>query len=164
MDAFWKLTAVNIKVCLYVQLVQEGMNEMFYLTIHSTYLRFDGVKHMVNHHSDSDRGKPLPAHGILFSISSKVSFICIIPHTTDNIYHCFCYTIRGALAGTRNNSMGPTTKDRPDDPSHHERTLLPRSYLSLRTWFRVRHVNASCAFYSSVLYVPQSAEMDSFRL
>ena len=23
-------------------------------------------------------------------------------------------------------------KDRPDDPSHHERTLLPRSYISLR--------------------------------
>ena len=22
-------------------------------------------------------------------------------------------------------------KDRPDDPSHHERTLLPRSYISL---------------------------------
>ena len=148
MDAFWKLPAVNRKVCLYVQLVQEGMNEMFYLTTHSTYLRFDGVKHMVNDHSDSYRGKPLPAHGILFSISS-------IPQP---------YTSRGALAGTRNNSMGPTTKDRSDDPSHHERTLLPRSYLSLRTWFRVRHVNASCAFYSSVLYVPQSAEMDSFRL
>ena len=25
----------------------------------------------------------------------------------------------------------PTMKDRSDDPSHHERTLLPRSYLSL---------------------------------
>ena len=25
-------------------------------------------------------------------------------------------------------------KDRSDDPSHHERTLLPRSYISLPTW------------------------------
>ena len=28
---------------------------------------------------------------------------------------------------------GTTTKDRPDDPSHHERTLLPRSYILLPT-------------------------------
>ena len=40
-------------------------------------------------------------------------------HRKDNIYHGLCYTSRGALAGTRNRSMGS---------SHHERTLLPRSY------------------------------------
>ena len=28
------------------------------------------------------------------------------------------------------------TKDRSDDPSHHERTLLPRSYISLPQWMR----------------------------
>ena len=28
------------------------------------------------------------------------------------------------------------TKDRSDDPSHHERTLLPRSYISLRIFIR----------------------------
>ena len=27
-------------------------------------------------------------------------------------------------------------KDRSDDPSHHERTLLPRSYISLQEWSR----------------------------
>ena len=32
--------------------------------------------------SDSERGNPLPPlHGLLFSISSKESFICTIPHT-----------------------------------------------------------------------------------
>ena len=56
--------------------------EMLYLTTHSTYyLRLYGVGHMVKDHSDSERGNPLPPHRLLFSISSKGSFICIIPQT-----------------------------------------------------------------------------------
>ena len=40
-------------------------------------------------------------------------------HRQDNTYHGLCYTSRGALAGTRNNSLGP-----PHEGSiHHERTL-----------------------------------------
>ena len=34
---------------------------------------------MVKDHSDSERGNPLPPHGLLFPINSKGSFICIIP-------------------------------------------------------------------------------------
>ena len=57
--------------------------EMFYLTTHSTHfiLRFYGVGHMVKDHSDSERGNPLPPHGLLLPISRKGSFICIIPKT-----------------------------------------------------------------------------------
>ena len=51
---------------------------------------------MVKDNSDSERGNPLPPHGLLFPISSKVS-----------TYHGFCYTSRGALTGTRKSSMGP---------------------------------------------------------
>ena len=36
---------------------------------------------MVNDHSDSERGNLPPPHGLLFPISSKGSFICIIPQT-----------------------------------------------------------------------------------
>ena len=32
-------------------------------------------------HSDSERGNPLPPHGLLFLINSKGSFICTIPQT-----------------------------------------------------------------------------------
>ena len=28
-------------------------------------------------------------------------------HRQDNTYHSLCYTSRGALAGTKNSSMGP---------------------------------------------------------
>ena len=62
---------------------QIGRKEMFYLTTHSTlYLRLYGVRHMVKDHSNSERGNPLLPHRLLFPISSKGSFICIIPHTT----------------------------------------------------------------------------------
>ena len=39
---------------------------------------------MVSYHSDSERGNPLLPHGLLFPISNKGSFICIIP---DRIAH-----------------------------------------------------------------------------
>ena len=46
---------------------------MFYLTTHSTHfiLRLYGVGHMVKDHSDSERGNPLPTHGLLFPVNSK---------------------------------------------------------------------------------------------
>ena len=52
------------------------------------YLRLYGVRHMVKHYSDSEKGNPLPPYRLLFPINSNVSFICIIPpshriaHTT----------------------------------------------------------------------------------
>ena len=58
---------------------------------------------MVKDHSDSERGNLLQPHRLLFPISSKGSFICI---PQDNTYHSLCYASRGALAGTRNSSMG----------------------------------------------------------
>ena len=56
-------------------------NVLFNDALNTFYLRLYGVRHMVKGNSDSERGNPLPPHGLLFSISSKGSFICIIPHT-----------------------------------------------------------------------------------
>ena len=70
---------------------------MFYLTTHSTYFIYG---YMVKDHSASERGYPLPPHGLLFPINSKGSFICLL------------HQRRGALAGLRNRSV---------DPSYHER-------------------------------------------
>ena len=63
-------------------MVGETRKEMFYLTTHSTHfiLRLYGVGHNIaKDHSDSERGNPLPPHGLLFPINSKGSFICTIP-------------------------------------------------------------------------------------
>ena len=49
--------------------------------LNTFYLRLYGVGHMVKDHSDSERGNPLPPHGLLFPTSSKGSFICTIPQT-----------------------------------------------------------------------------------
>ena len=57
---------------------KEG-NVLFNDTLNTFYLWLYGVRHMVKDHSDSERGNLLPPHGLLFLISSKGSFICIIP-------------------------------------------------------------------------------------
>ena len=72
-------------------------NVLFNDTLNTFYLRLYGVTHMVKDHSDSEKRNPLPPHRLLLSSNSKGSFI----------YHALCYTSRGALAGTRNSSMGP---------------------------------------------------------
>ena len=59
---------------------KEG-NVLFNDALNTFYLRLYGVGHMVKDHSDSERGNPLPPHGLPFPINSKGSFICTIPRT-----------------------------------------------------------------------------------
>ena len=67
-------------VCVFMYLRKEG-NVLFNDALNTFYLRLYGVIHMVKDHSESERGNQLPPHGLLFPISSKVFFICIIPQT-----------------------------------------------------------------------------------
>ena len=101
-----------------------GRKETFYLTTHSTHFIYGYMaSNMVKDHSDSEKGNPLPPHRLLFTINSKGSLYAP-SHRQDITYHSLCYTSRGALAGTRNSSMG-----------HHEgsirRPIAPRRYNSL---------------------------------
>ena len=57
---------------------KEG-NVLFNNTLNTFYLLLSGVSHMVKDHSDSDKGNLLLPNGLLFLISSKGSFIYIIP-------------------------------------------------------------------------------------
>ena len=85
---------------------------------------------MVKDHYDSEKGNPLLPHRLLFPISSKGSFICTIPH---RIAHTTAFVTPGVehwLERKIAQWVHPM-KDRSNDPSHHERTLLPRSYISL---------------------------------
>ena len=64
--------------------IQEATNEgnvLFNDALNTFYLRLYGIRHMVKDHSDRERGNPMPPHKLLLSISSKGSFICIIPQT-----------------------------------------------------------------------------------
>ena len=59
---------------------EEG-NILFTDALNTFYLRLYGVRHMVMHQTYSERGNPLPPYRLLLLISSKGSFICIIPET-----------------------------------------------------------------------------------
>ena len=61
--------------------------------------------------------------GYSFRLAARV-LLYASSHRQDNTYHGLCYTSRGMRNGS-------TMNDRSDDPSHHKRTLLPRSYISL---------------------------------
>ena len=137
---------------------KEG-NVLFNDALNTFYLRLYGIRLMVKDHSDSERGNPLLPHGLLFPISSKGSFICIIPqtgwHTPQPLLHQFDNKLFYPWAYSRSNMCMFTykqwwnwlereiaqwvhpMKDRSDDPSHHERTWgsvrTPRPCPSLLT-------------------------------
>ena len=68
--------------------------------------------------------------GYSFRLTARVLLHALF-HRQDSSYQGLCYTSRGALAGTRIAQWVHPTKDRFDDPSHHEQMLLPWSYISL---------------------------------
>ena len=68
-------------VCINHSTNRKEGNVLFNDALNTFYLRLYGVGHMVKDHSDSERGNSLPPHGLLLPISSKGSFVCIIPQT-----------------------------------------------------------------------------------
>ena len=52
---------------------------LFNDALNTFYLRLYGVRHMVEDHSDSEKGNPLPPHRLLFPI--------YMHHPTDRIAH-----------------------------------------------------------------------------
>ena len=61
-------------------MLNEEGNVLFNDTLNTFYLQLYGVRHMVKDHTDNERGNQLLPHRLLFPISSKGSFICIIPY------------------------------------------------------------------------------------
>ena len=70
--------------CVYVEGRKEG-NVLFNDELNTFYLQLYGIRHKVKDHSDSESGKLLPPHRLIFPISSKGSFICTIPQTGYHI-------------------------------------------------------------------------------
>ena len=99
-----------------------------YSTALTFYLRLHGVGHVVKDHSDSKRGNLLPPHGLFFPISSND----FIHHHIDRIVHTTPFVIVSWITDWNDKYLnGSTMKDRSNEPSHHERTLLSRNYISL---------------------------------
>ena len=85
---------------------KEGRKFLFNDALNKFYFQLYHVRHMVKDHSDSKRGNPLPPHGLLFPLAARV-LLYAPSHRQDITYHSLCYMSHGALAGTRNSSMGP---------------------------------------------------------
>ena len=108
-----------------------GRKEMFYLMTHST--------HFIYGYMVSDiwlrtilivRKETRCCHiGYSFQLTARV-LLYAPSHRQDSTYHSLCYTSHGSLEREIAKWVQPM-KDRSDDPSHHERMLLPRSYISL---------------------------------
>ena len=83
---------------------KEG-NVLFNDALNTFYLRLYGFGHMVKDHSDSEKKSAATTWATLFLLAARV-LLYAPSHRQDITYHGLCYTSGGALAGTRNTSMG----------------------------------------------------------
>ena len=104
---------VNTRCCFTVpcqqnRTHQEGRKEMFYLTTHSTHFIYSYMASYIWLRTILIvRKKTRCCHiGYSFRLTARV-LLYAPSHRQDSTYHSLCYTSRGALAGTRNSSMGP---------------------------------------------------------
>ena len=82
--------------------------EMFYLTTHSTHFIYGYMASDIWLRTILIVRKETRCRHIGYSYRLTARVLLYAPsHRQDNTYHILCYTSRGALAGTRNSSMGP---------------------------------------------------------
>ena len=85
----------------------EGRNELFYLTTHSTHFIYGYMASDIWLRTILRVRKETRCRHIGYSFRLTAWVLLYAPsHRQDNTYHGLCYTSRGTLAGTRNNSVG----------------------------------------------------------
>ena len=86
----------------------ERRKEMFYLTTHSTHFIYGYMASGIWLRTIVIVRKETRCRHISYSfrLAARV-LLYASSHRQDSTYHGLCYTSRGALAGTRNSSMGP---------------------------------------------------------
>ena len=89
----------------------KGEREMFYLMTHSTHFIYGYMEPDIWLRTILIVRKETRCRHIGYSYQLTARVLLYAPsHRQDNTYHCLCYTSRGALAGTRNSSMGASMK------------------------------------------------------
>ena len=107
--------------------------EMFYLTTHSTLFLFTVIWRRAYGKGPLRKRERKPAAATLAILSDWQQRFLYMHHPTDRIAHTTAFgtpVVEHCLEREIAQWVHPM-KDRSDDPSHHERTLLPRSYISL---------------------------------
>ena len=88
--------------------IKEREREMFYLTTHSTHFIYGYMASDIWLRTILIVRKETRCRHIGYSYRLTARVLLYAPsHRQDSTYHGLCYTSRGALAGTRNSSMGP---------------------------------------------------------
>ena len=130
---------INMSISTEGERERERENVLFNDALNTFYLRLYGVRHMVKDHSDSEKGNPLLL-SIFYLVLSITRVLLYAPsHRQNNTYHGLCYTSRGALAGTRNSSMGPHHEGSIRRPIAPWANALPLSYVPLPHWRHAPH-------------------------
>ena len=105
---------------------------MFYLTTHSTHFIYGYMASDIWLRTILIVRKETRCRHIGYSYRLTAKVISYAPsHRQDNTYHSLCYTSRGALAGTRNSSMGPPHEGSIRRPIAPWANALPLSYVPL---------------------------------
>ena len=105
---------------------------MFYLTTHSTHFIYGYMASDIWLRTILIVRKETRCRHIGYSYRLTARVLLYAPsHRQDNTYHGLCYTSRGALAGTRNSSMGPLHEGSIRRPTAPWANALPLSYVPL---------------------------------
>ena len=95
---------------------------MFYLTTHSTRFIYGYMASDIWLRTILIVRKETRCRHIGYSYRLTARVLLYAPsHRQDNTYHSLCYTSHGALAGTRNSSMGPPHEGSMLYPTHRSR-------------------------------------------
>ena len=105
---------------------------MFYLTMHSTHFIYGYMASDIWLRTILIVKKEICCRHIGYSLQLTARVLLYAPsHRKDSTYHGLCYTSREHWQEQEIAQWVHHMKDRSDDPSHHERTPLPQSYISL---------------------------------
>ena len=106
--------------------------EMFYLTTHSTHFIYGYMASDIWLRTILIVRKETRCRHIGYSYRLTARVLLYAPsHRQDNTYHGLCYTSRGALAGTRNDSIGPPHEGSIRRPIAPWANTLPLRYVPL---------------------------------
>ena len=107
LDTIPRAFAIELNAALKINCTFKGRKNMFYLTTHSTHFIYGYMASDIWLRTILIVRKETRCRKIGYSFQLTAKVILYAPsHRQDSTYHGLCYTSRGALAGTRNSSMG----------------------------------------------------------
>ena len=118
---------------------RERERKMFYLTTHPTHFIYGYMASDIWLRTILIVRKETRCHHMGYSYRLTARVLLFAPsHRQDSTYHGLCYTSRGALAGTRNSSMGPPHEGSIRRPIVSWANALPLSYVPFPDTFKVQ--------------------------